>query len=78
MTIGPIGSRSAMSLAVHNKENGLRWWVGCQHGITSDALRARVKDTHGDNAHAINYMLAIEFVESHPALAAHIKTLEAA
>lgn len=68
ITVGPIGSRNAMTTAVHSKEHGLRWWVGCQHGIATDTLRERVKKEHGDNNHAQDYMAAIAYVEAHPGL----------
>lgn len=75
MTVGPVGSRAALALAVHSEEHGLRWWVGCQHGLTTEALLGRVAGTHGDNEHAVNYRAAIAFVEGHPALAARRATV---
>ena len=58
-----------MALAVYSQAHGLRWWVGCQHGITTEQLRARVRNTHGDNEHAQDYLAAIAYVESCPGLA---------
>ena len=69
MAGGPCGSRNAMWTAVASKEHGLRWWVGCKHGITSEQLRALVKETHGTNEHAQDYLAAIKFVEKHPGYA---------
>ena len=69
MTVGPIGSRNAMTTAVYSKEQGLRWWVGCQNGISTDALLERVKREHGDSRHADDYRAAIAYVQSHPGLA---------
>jgi len=65
----PCGSRSAMWTAAYSREYGLRWWVGCKCGITSNDLRKMVTDTHGNGPHADDYMAAISFVESHPGLA---------
>lgn len=67
-TVGPIGSGNAMALAVYNKQHGLRWWSGCQHGIRTDTLRERIRETHGDNEHAKDYLAVIAYVESHPGL----------
>ena len=69
MTVGPIGSRNAMTTAVYSKEQGLRWWVGCQNGNSTDALLERVKREHGDSRHADDYRAAIAYVQSHPGLA---------
>ena len=66
---GPCGSRNAMWTAVYSAEHGLRWWVGCKHGISSDDLRRRVIATHGGSYHADDYLAAIAFVEGHPGLA---------
>jgi len=57
-----------MWTAVASKEHGLRWWVGCKVGITSDTLRKYVAETHGTSAHADDYFAAIAFVENHPGL----------
>ncbi len=69
ITVGPIGSRNAMTTAVYSKEHGLRWWVGCQYGISTDALRERVTEKHGDSEHGQDYKAAIAYVEGHPGLA---------
>ena len=63
---GPCGSRGAMWTAVHSREHGLRWWVGCQRGISTDALLERVQETHGDNEHAQAYRHAVQCVTTHP------------
>jgi len=65
ISCGPQGSRNAMLTAVQTKD-GLRWWVGCQHGITTDDFRALVAQTHGGTSHAADYLHVIEFVDSHP------------
>lgn len=64
ISIGPIGSRGATLTAVKSYAHGLRWWVGCQHGITSDQLRTRVNETHGKNEHARAYLATIAYVEA--------------
>ena len=47
-------------------DDGLRWWVGCKHRITTDVLRDLVAETHGTGSHAADYLHVIEFVETHP------------
>ena len=69
ITVGPIGSRNAMTTAVYSKEHGLRWWVGCQHGISTDALLERIEQHHGDGDHGNDYQAAVAYVQSHPGLA---------
>ena len=66
ITGGPCGSRCAMWTAVHSREHGLRWWVGCQHGISTEVLLERVHIKHGDNEHGRAYRHAILFVTTHP------------
>ena len=65
ISVGPQGSRGAMLTAVQRPE-GLRWWVGCKLGITTDELRGLVAETHGDSNHADEYLHVIAFVEAHP------------
>ena len=55
-----------MWTAVHNRDYGLRWWVGCQYGVSTDALLERVADAHGDNELAQAYRHAVLFVTTHP------------
>ena len=69
IAVGPQGSRNAMLTAVASAGHGLRWWVGCKQGISTDDLRELVKDTHSNNDHAADYIAVINFVESHPGLA---------
>ena len=66
MAGGPCGSRDAMWTAVHSLEHGLRWWIGCQRGISTDALLERVRAKHGDNDHARAYRHAVRYVTTHP------------
>ncbi len=65
MSVGPQGSRNATLTAVQTKD-GLRWWVGCKMGITTEDLRGHVAKTHGGNDHAADYLHVIAFVEGHP------------
>ena len=69
ITVGPQGSRNTILTAVASKEHGMRWWVGCQLGISTDDFREQIKKTHGENDHAQDYLALIAFVESHPGLA---------
>lgn len=64
ITLGPQGSRDASLTAVQTKD-GLRWWVGCKRGITSDEFRALIDSTHKNNNHANTYRHIIQFVETH-------------
>ena len=66
---GPQGSRNAWATAIWSPEHGLRWWVGCQHGITTEALRERVTRDHRGTDHEADYLHLIELVERHPGLA---------
>ena len=38
--------------------------AGCQTRKTADELREKVRETHGENAHAIQYLAAIAFIEA--------------
>ena len=67
--IGPQGSRNAWATAVWSARHGLRWWVGCQRGISTEELRERVERDHGPAAHGDDYRHAIATVETHPGLA---------
>ena len=66
MAGGPCGSRDAMWTAVHSREHGLRWWVGCQRGISTEELLAAVQETHSNNEHAQAYRRAVRDVTTHP------------
>jgi hypothetical protein len=68
-TAGPQGSRNALATAVLKPE-GLRWWVGCQEGITTDVFRERVLLDHAEgSASREDYLHLIAMVETHPAIA---------
>lgn len=68
ITGGPCGSRNAMWTAIYSAKRGLRWWVGCKHGITTEELIRLVDETHRGTTHYDDYLAAIAFVTSHPAL----------
>jgi len=71
ITLGPQGSRNAFATAVHSKEHGLRWWVGCQQGITTEQLQERIAQTHkAGSEHFNNYCWLIGAVLNHPGLIA--------
>jgi carbonic anhydrase/acetyltransferase-like protein (isoleucine patch superfamily) len=63
---GPQGSRNAYVTAVDSPKHGLRWWVGCQEGITTERLRERVEREHGMSEFGDDYRSLIDFVERHP------------
>ena len=65
---GPCGSRDAMWTAVYSAKHGLRWWVDCKHGITTEQFARLVDETHRGTEHYDDYMTAIAFVTGHPAL----------
>jgi acyl-[acyl carrier protein]--UDP-N-acetylglucosamine O-acyltransferase len=69
ITIGPQGRRSAMATAVWAAKKGLRWWVGCNQGISTAELIELVQETHPAGAHHDDYMWMVRFVEDHPGLA---------
>ena len=66
---GPQGSRSAFATAVYSGEHGLRWWVGCQHGIATETLNERVERDHGTSEMGDDYRHLVQMVLSHPGLA---------
>ena len=66
---GPQGSRNAFATVVYSKKYGLRWWIGCQHGINTETLRDRVTRAHkGNPEYRDDYLYLIEIVEAHPGL----------
>jgi UDP-3-O-[3-hydroxymyristoyl] glucosamine N-acyltransferase len=68
---GPQGSRNAWATAVYSKkDNLLRWWIGCQHGLTTEAFRERLAREHSvESNHRADYEHLILMVETHPGLA---------
>ena len=72
ISVGPIGSRNDYLTAVWvRKKRELRWWTGCQWGITTKKLRQRVNGRIP--SFKADYLNAIEFVTKHPALRRHIR-----
>ena len=67
-TAGPQGGRNALLTAVLKPE-GLRWWVGCRHNVTTEELLAAVEAFHGASAHGDDYRHIIKSIETHPGLA---------
>ena len=66
---GPQGSRHAWATAVWSAKHGLRWWVGCQHGLTTDQLLTRInKDYPPGNEYGDDYRYLIAGVTGHPGL----------
>jgi uncharacterized protein YjbI with pentapeptide repeats len=61
LLIGPIGSRSDYT-HVYRTDKGVYVKCGCFFG-TMDEFAAKVKDTHGDNKYANQYLKVIDFVD---------------
>ena len=76
MVAGPQGSRNAYATAVYSKEHGLRWWVGCHHGLSTADLLDRIENDHGATAHGDDYRALVAFAEGHPGLARHKEKLK--
>ena len=69
---GPQGSRKAWTTVTWSAEHGLRWWVGCQHGLSSADLLTRVNHEYpAGHPHGDDYRYLIRMVEEHPGLARH-------
>jgi hypothetical protein len=66
LQIGPIGSR-ADYLIVFMTEKGIRLKTGCFEG-TLEEFRAAVDYTHGDDNHGLEYLAALNFIETHAEL----------
>lgn len=61
LQFGPIGSRKDYLIILFIK-NTIEVNAGCFHG-TLDEFKKKVKDTHGDSFHSIEYFAAIEAAE---------------
>jgi len=61
--IFPIGSRSDF-LTAFISDRGLLLHTGCFFG-TVDKFKTALKNTHGDNAHAQEYLAALSLIETH-------------
>jgi UDP-3-O-[3-hydroxymyristoyl] glucosamine N-acyltransferase len=69
ISVGPQGSRDAMLTCVWSKKRGLRWWVGCQHGITTDEFISRINLHHlAGSPHRDDYLYLIGGILQHPGL----------
>ena len=64
--IGPIGSRCAYLIA-YLTDKGIFVRAGCFFG-TRDEFLEKVKETHGENAHAREYLAAVAFIDAHAAI----------
>ena len=64
--IGPLGSRSDY-LVGFVTDKGIRIKAGCFFGTLAD-FQARIKTTHGTNAHAREYRAAITLIKRHATL----------
>ncbi|MBQ3199771.1 MAG: polymer-forming cytoskeletal protein [Firmicutes bacterium] len=60
--IAPIGSRNACTTFFKCEDGKCRVRCGCFYGDL-DEFAAKVKETHGDNQHAKEYMAAIELAK---------------
>ena len=56
----------ALYAGVFERDGGLvlLFNAGCQHQQTAAELREKVRETHGMNAHAVQYEAAITFIEA--------------
>ena len=56
----------ALYAGVFERDGGLvlLFSAGCQHQQTAAELREKVRETHGMNAHAVQYEAAITFIEA--------------
>ena len=61
--IGPIGSRDDTITFMRTKDTEIAVKIGCFFG-TIDEFEEKVKETHGNNHHANEYLLAAEIAKS--------------
>jgi hypothetical protein len=61
LAIGPIGSRDATLTATINKNGGINVLTGCYFG-SLDEFKKRVKEKHGKNEYAKDYLEAIKII----------------
>ena len=61
LCVSPIGSRNGCTTIFHT-DKGLFVQCGCFRG-TLDEFASKVKDTHGENKHARDYLALVEFVK---------------
>lgn len=63
LLIGPIGSRADYT-HIYRTDQGINVKCGCFFG-TVDEFASKVKDTHGDNKYATQYLKVIDFVNKY-------------
>lgn len=61
-SIGPIGSRNDYLIVIVLKDKTLQVHAGCWTGTVDDFVK-RVKEAHGDNEHAKEYMEALDLAK---------------
>ena len=61
LCVSPIGSRNGCTTIFHT-DKGIFVQCGCFRG-TLDEFAEKVKETHGDNEHARNYLALVDFVK---------------
>ena len=61
--INNIGSRNSVTTFYRNKDKGISVSCGCFSGTLEEFVKA-VKETHGDNQYAKEYMAAIELAKA--------------
>ena len=61
LCVSPIGSRNGYTTIFHT-DKGIFVQCGCFRG-TLDEFAEKVKETHGDNEHARNYLALVDFVK---------------
>lgn len=62
LVVGPIGSRNGFTTFYKNKDDGISVSCGCFLGTIEEFLE-RVKETHGDNRYAKEYINAIDLAK---------------
>ncbi|MCX6896287.1 MAG: pentapeptide repeat-containing protein, partial [Verrucomicrobia bacterium] len=63
LQVGGLGSDGRMLLAF-STDKGIRLTTGCFFGSV-DEFKAKLKTTHGDNVHAVEYEAALTLIETH-------------
>lgn len=49
ISAGPFGKYKRIVTAVFSEKHGLRWWVGCQEGISTEIFKERLESSHSKN-----------------------------
>jgi len=68
VSLSPVGDSERLITATCDRNTAeLRWFVGCQHGISTKELKARVKNKYRHTSSGgRQYRHAIAYVEQHP------------